>query len=253
MNVGLTHSRHVLTGLKPKLEELGLSVQWQPLVETTTINDASTRELAARLLSCDWLVFPSRSAVRAWVQLGLATSPGPNGGAAPGPSSGAAHDVSLLRFAAVGLGTAEELGSAGLRPHLVGDGDAESTADALLEMTRPGDHVGLAQGDRARSTLAVALRSEGREVTAVPVYRTETTEWHGPPAKVTVLASPSAVEAFGRALLARTVPIAVGPVTAGAVRRMGSVPTMATAPYAPEVALAVMGAAREASLETVVS
>src|SRR5690606_1421673 len=110
MNVGLTHSRFVLPGLKARLEELGLSVQWQSLVETTTIDDASTREQAARLLACDWLVFPSRSAVRAWAQLGLATTPA----------------STLPRLAAVGLGTAEELGSAGLRPHVVGEGDAGS-------------------------------------------------------------------------------------------------------------------------------
>src|SRR5690606_6379119 len=153
--VGLTHSRFVLPGLKARLAELGLSVQRQSLVETTTIDDATTREQAARRLACDWPVFPSRSAVRARAPPGLA----------PTPAS------TLPRRAAVGLGTAEELGAAGLRPHVVGEGDAGSTADALLEATRPGDHVGLVQGDRARSTLDVALRTEGRAVSALTVYR----------------------------------------------------------------------------------
>lgn len=232
MNVGLTHSRHALLGLARRLEELGHSVQWQTLVETRTIDDEDTHSEAARLLSCDWLVFPSRSAVRAWVQLGLPWSAGPGKQAALGMTSAPI-------IAAVGRGTAAELRAAGSHARLVGDGDAESTARVLLEMTRPGESIGLVQGDRARSTLSDLLGRGGRKVSAATVYRVETTAWQGPPAQVTVLASPSAAEAFGATLLARTVPVAIGPVTAAAVRGLGSQPIVATAPYAREVAQAV--------------
>lgn len=244
MNVGLTHSRHALPGLARRIEELGHSVQWQTLVETRTIDEEATRDEAARLLSCDWLVFPSRSAVRAWVQLGLPWSAGPGKHAALGMTSAAPA------IAAVGRGTAAELRAAGSHARLVGDGDAESTARALLEVTRPGESIGLVQGDRARSILSDLLGRGGRKVSAVTVYRVEITAWHGPPAQVTVLASPSAAEAFGATLLARTVPVAIGPVTAAAVRGLGSQPIVATAPYAREVAQAVT---RATSQEVVAS
>lgn len=244
MRIGLTHSRRALPGLARSIEEHGLTVEWQPLVETRTVEGDAARESAMSLLACDWLVFPSRSAVRAWTELGLPTASLASGSAVRGATLPTAP-----RVAAVGLGTEAELLEAGMRPLLTGSGDAASTAARLIEVTSQGDRIGLVQGDRALPTLAETLRLGGRRVSTATAYRTLTTSWRGRPATVTVLASPSAAAAFGAELLSSTIPVAVGHVTATAVRRLGCEPIVADAPYVGEVSQAVVAAADALSSE----
>lgn len=243
MKVGLTHSARALPGLDERLRELGFMVEWQPLIETRSILDGETRRLAAALLKSDWLVFPSRSAVRAWVDLGLPLASTSSARAAAGGSRG------FPRAAAVGYGTAAELEAAGGRADLVGAGDAHSTARAVLRATRRGANVGLVQGDIARPTLGRMLSEQGRRVSAVTIYRTDARRWLGPVADVTVLASPSGANAFGPELLGRTRCVTVGHVTAAEVRRLGAHALVARSPDVAGVLRAVSVAAAEQSLE----
>lgn len=244
MRVGLTHSVGSLPGLDARLQDLGFVVEWQPLVETRSILDEDTRRQAAALLRSDWLVFPSRSAVRAWAELGL---PLVYGSAFTRDAAGVSE--AFPRIAAVGDGTAAELRIAGGRAELVGGGDAESTARAVLSATPPGASVGLVQGDMARPTLGLTLAAQGRRVSAATVYRTRTRRWRGAPADVTVLASPSGANALGRGLLARTRCVAVGRVTAAEVRRLGGLPVVAPSPDVAGVVAAVSLAAGERTME----
>lgn len=222
MRVGLTHSRGALPGLDKSLAECGFAVEWQPLVQTWTVPRSEALS-ARKLVGSGWLVFPSRPAVTAWAELGM-------------PFEGA-------NLATVGAGTASALWSRGIRTDLVGNGDAVSTARALLQVTSKGDSVGLVQGDRAGQRLRSLLESNGRVVRSAVVYRTSTTAWRGSPTDVTVIASPSAALAFGPELLSRTRPVAIGSVTARALTRLDARPTVAAAPDPSGVLRAVLHAA----------
>lgn len=246
MRVGLTHSRGALPGLDARLAAAGLTVEWQPLVSTEPRGAAALVEEAGRLVGCDWLVFPSRSAVGAWF-----------GHALPAlRSASPAAAVRLARqradggpsLAVVGAGTAAELRDWGRAADLVGGGDARSTAAALVAVTGAGERVGLVQGALARPTLRSELERAGREVVAATVYDTITRPWAGEPAHVTVFASPSAVRAFGGAALRRTRPVAIGEVTLAELARLGLEATVAARPDGAAVAEAVERAAAVAGV-----
>lgn len=247
MRVGLTHSRGALPGLPARLAACGLAVEWQPLVTTEPRDEAALVGEASRLIGCDWLVFPGRSAVDAWYGHALpALRAGPFASEAvdrlgrPRAEGGAA-------LAVIGAGTAAALRDRGRPADLVGGGDALSTARALVAATRRGERVGLVQGALARPTLRAELERAGRDVAAATVYNTLTRPWSGEPADVTVFASPSAALAFGMGALRRTRPVAIGAVTLAALARLGLAATAAERPDVAAVAAAVEAAARAAA------
>jgi uroporphyrinogen-III synthase len=140
----------------------------------------------------------------------------------------------------MGPGTARELRGAGLAPDLIArESRAEGLARELAPRLAPGDRVLLVRPEVARPVLEDELRRAGARVEAVAFYR------NVPAAEVPSIAadvaagaydalvftSPSTVErliegsgaASGEVLraMARTRLVAIGSVTASAVKRLG--------------------------------
>lgn len=198
MKVALTQSAGRLAELEPMLKERGFEVCRFPLVETSTIENADLQPL----FSCPWWLFTSVAAVKALV--------------------GLKADFSNRRLGAVGGATAKALQEAGGKLGLVSPrADAASLAEAFIARGEAGP-VGLPQGDRALPTLADALACAGYPVVKVTVYRTTSGPWpQGVLPNITVLTSPSAVEALPQEVAERSSLVALGPSTAGALRARG--------------------------------
>lgn len=204
MRVAVTASVGRLAGLEARLRDAGHEAVRAPLVRTAPTADAGAAE---RLLGLPWRVYPSRSAVEAWVGLGLGFADG-------------------ARIAAVGPGTATDLELAGADVALVArPATAAGLASDLLRHPagpRPGDAVGVVQGDRARTTLAETLRAAGVEVRTATVYGSEAVAWSfDGRVDAVVLASPSAVAALPLDVGAAALLVAIGPTTAAAAVRRG--------------------------------
>jgi len=204
VKVAVTASIGRLAGLEGRLRAAGYEAVRAPLVRTAPTADA---DAARRLLGLTWRLYPSRSAVAAWIGLGLGFDDG-------------------ARIGAVGPGTAADLGLAGALVDVVA---RPATAAALArdvlrhaDGPRAGDGVGVVQGDRARSTLAGALRAAGIDVLSATVYATEGVGWSlNERVDAVVLASPSAVAALPEAIGAEAMLVAIGPTTAAAALRRG--------------------------------
>ena len=225
MRIAVTASSGRLAGLEERLIDAGFDALRAPLVRTTSLTDDGTRTAAAELLGLPWRLYPSRSAVAAWVALGLGFGDG-------------------ARVGAVGPGTASALVGAGAEVALVpADATATGLAHDLLRhphAPRPGDAVGLVQGDRARPALADALRAAGIVVRAASVYASRSAAWSPEePVDAVVLASPSAVAALPAAVGARALLVAIGPTTAAAAARRGWSAVQATEPTVDAVVAAL--------------
>lgn len=217
MTVALTHAEGRLEGLRERLETRGYRVVHYPLIATQTLQGVSLEPLEA----CCWWLFSSQAAVRAVVELG---------------GRFAGH-----RLGAVGEGTAQALRDLGLEVELVSpEGHAESLARAFIAWQAPGP-VGLPRGNRALPTLADLLEGAGYEVRALTVYKTLTQPWpsDAPIPDLTVLASPSAVEALPVEVARQTHCIALGPSTAQSLRACGLSYSQAQSPSVEGVIAAI--------------
>jgi uroporphyrinogen III methyltransferase / synthase len=146
-----------------------------------------------RVADYDWLVLTSRNAVECLFRR---------------------LDGPLPRLAVIGPGTAEALRARGVEPTLVA---RRSTQEGLVEeLPRPAGRVLFAGAEGARDVLVRELGAD-----FLPLYRTvELRPDAFPDVDVVVLASPSAARAL--AVIRRDLPcVAVGPVTAEDVRRLG--------------------------------
>jgi uroporphyrinogen III methyltransferase/synthase len=146
-----------------------------------------------RVADYDWLVLTSRNAVECLFRR---------------------LDGPLPRLAVIGPGTAEALRARGVEPTLVA---RRSTQEGLVEeLPRPAGRVLFAGAEGARDVLVRELGAD-----FLPLYRTvELRPDAFPDVDVVVLASPSAARAL--AVIRRDLPcVAVGPVTAEEVRRLG--------------------------------
>lgn len=199
MTVALTQSEGRLEGLRAQLRQRGLEVWRIPLVRTQTHPGA---DLSA-LLDCPWWLFSSTAAVRAVLELG--------------------GSVEGRRLGAVGEATREALKQAGGRVELLGpETNAAALAEAFIALGEDGC-VGLPQGNQALPTLARRLSNAGYQVYRVVVYDTFPLPWPqglGAP-HLTLLASPSAVDALPEAVGVNTHCLALGPTTAQRLRERG--------------------------------
>jgi uroporphyrinogen-III synthase len=225
VRVALTHASGRLEGLAARLGANGHEVVRVPLVAIVPFDDDATRAAARALLGLAWHAFASRSAVEAWLALGL-------------PVDGA-------RIAALGPATRAALDAQGARGVLEA---VPATADALvatLARRAPrGATVGVVQGRRARPNLATGLRRAGFDVHVATVYDTVTRPWPaGLSVDAVVVASPSAVAALPAEVGAMALLVAIGPTTAEAVRARGWEAREAAAPTSESVAAAVDAAA----------
>ena len=210
-------------GLADALAEEGALVVEVPLIATAPPEDPGAVDAAvAGLDACDWIAFTSANAVRAVAD---ACDRSERGRALP----------PALRIATVGPSTSEAVARAfadariALQPE--SDFRADGLADAFRTLPIRGRRILLPSSDRARDTLAAALRAQGASVTVVTAYRTVTPPDAGARIRealdagidVVTFASPSAVEGFAEACPRTAWPPAavIGPVTESAARDRG--------------------------------
>jgi uroporphyrinogen-III synthase len=203
----LTQGRGRLEALETALRARGDEVVRRPLIRVAPRNDVTTRSAARRLLRHPWMLFASRSAVEAWVTLGLPLPVPPHG----------------PRLGAVGAGTAAALRRAGGRVELVADPErAEGLAAAFLAQDDVRGPVGLPRGDRSRDTLERLLVQAGVSVDPLVLYETRPETWQGDAdADAIVVASPSAAAGLPVDPAPRAAIVAIGPVTGAALRERG--------------------------------
>ncbi len=213
--------------LVARLEALGARVLVRP---TIALEPASDSELARRALRevdrYDLMIFTSAAGVDFFSDLLC--------------GEGTRARRPRATIAAVGPGTARALRDAGLTPDLVAkDPSAEGLAELLGELDLRGKRVLVVRPEVAREVLPEALRRVGAEVDAVPFYRTVTAPGTAQTAAevsrggidAVVFTSPSTfhrlLEAAGSGrealvlALRQTTRIAIGPVTADALRDAG--------------------------------
>jgi uroporphyrinogen-III synthase len=212
--------------LKERLESLGAAVLLLPAVSFSEIADTTELDLAIRALkSFDWILFTSGNAVRFFAKRCREL------GAALGGSE-------KLLCAAVGPATASAAAAEGCKidyvaKEFLGVALAREIGEALT-----GKKVLLPRSERAGRELPDALKAVGAQVTEVMTYHTGGIGAAEPgvmeavrEARVDVVSffSPSAVEnlrgELGAEILSRlgvkAALVAVGPVTAAALRSAG--------------------------------
>ena len=220
------------------LRAAGAKVIEFPCIATEPIDDADAlgSSLGA-LTSDDCLVLTSRAGARAVVQA----------------LAGRRLRAELAVIGAATERVARELGlDVSFRP---------SRADGAClgaELRLPRGTVVLARSDRAAGDIVSVLRDRGARVRELVVYRTTIRADAVPPAElrmacsrgaVVLLASPSAVDGFTRAvgaeLAARCRLVAVGPTTAQRIEQvLGREPFVAARPALPAIVAAISQAQR---------
>jgi len=210
-----------------QLEELGAEVLHLPVVRYEPPLDSGPLERAvADLASFDWLILTSQNAVRFFTEtvrgkFGMSLDSG----------------VPLPRVAAVGPATAAAAREAGWEvAYIAGRFEGKALAAELGERVK-GCKVLLPRSDRARADLPELLRANGAQVTEVVAYRTIDADLNDSVAVEKIcagqvdsitFASPSAFHALVRAIgprlrevAGRVVLVAIGPVTAEAIKAAG--------------------------------
>jgi uroporphyrinogen III methyltransferase/synthase len=206
----------------------GAVVIHQPVIRIAAPSDwAPVDAVLGRLEDFDWLVFSSANGVRYLV----------------GRLGGQAGRLGRLKLAAIGPGTAEELGRHGLKADLLpAEYRAESLAAALLAVA-PRARFLLARASRGREVLSEQLAAAGASVTQVVVY--ESTDVDAPEAGVleslaagriqwiTVTSSAIArnlARLFGPALR-RARLASISPITSATLRELGFEPAAEAGRY----------------------
>lgn len=236
MKVLLTHSEGRLEGLADALGAHGLTVTHHPLIETVFLPDEQVRADAEALLGAAWLLFTSRTAVRAWAALGL-------------PLEGATSGTTF-QLGAVGRRTADDLRDLGGWVALEAQPpNAEGLLRTFLSHVAPPARVGLPCGEQALGTLETGLTRAGFTVSKAVLYRTVTCPLPETDADVIVLASPSAVAALPHPLSNARL-VALGPSTARAVQERGLHAVESRTPDLASIVEAVQAALTPLTLET---
>jgi uroporphyrinogen III methyltransferase/synthase len=213
--------------LAGRLRDLGARAEQRPTIALQPVQDDSeARHALEGLAEYDWVLFTSSNGVRYFFDL-LAES----GGTAPGD---------LPRLASIGPATSRALSERGVSPEVeAGDSRAEGLAAALRRVARSGERALLVRPEAARETLPRLLREHGVRVDPVPFYRNVPAPGLDRVARelidgrysAVVLSAPSTLahllvegDRRGpelRAALADTALVAIGEVTAAAVRDAG--------------------------------
>ena len=223
MRVLLTHSEGRLEGLAEALGAQGFDVTHEPLIKTELLPAEKARVAAEKLRGADWLLFSSRTAVRAWAALGLT--------------------FGTYKVAVVGQRTAEEVEKSGGTILLTAEpANAEGLRHTFLTHASPPGRVGLPCAEGALPTLSKGLSAAGFTVEKAVLYRTVVRPVAHLKADFIVLASPSAVAALPPTL-GQTQLIALGPSTYQAIRERGWHAAQAQTPDAKGVVQTVLTAA----------
>lgn len=209
------------------LESFGARVLQFPTICFAPPEDFAKLDAALRgLAHFDWVLFTSQNAVRFSFQrkqqLGMIGS-----AQAPRP-----------RVAAIGSATAQAARNLDIRVDFVATEETGEGFAAELKHALSGARVLLPRSDRADDRLPAALRSAGANVEEVVAYRTAAPESFDPAvvdeinaglASAIIFASPSAFDNFlgvigvekVKSVIGTTQLAAIGPTTAGAIRRAG--------------------------------
>ena len=226
----VTRSEDQAGELVRRLRAAGAEALVVPLICARPLADPAGLDAAlSRLASYDALLFTSANAVRFFAERAAA-----RGVALAGP-----------RVFCVGPATAERAREAGLAVDLVPAGryDAEGLLAALRRaLPLAGRRFLLPRAEAAREVLPEGLRAAGASVDAVPIYRTEAAPFDAAALRARLAAgeidalsftSPSTVRHFlaaldepARAAAARCAVVAIGAVTAEALRRAGLAPSV---------------------------
>ncbi len=197
----LTHGEGRLEGLAEALSAQGFDVTHEPFIKTEFLPVNQARAAAEGLFGADWLLFTSRTAVKAWVNLALPLDP--------------------YKIGVVGQKTAEEIERANGTVSLVAEpANAKGFLDTFLACVSLPSRVGLPCGERALPTLSTGLSEAGFTVQKAVLYRTALQLAPHLDADFIVLASPSAVAALPEPA-GQTQLVALGPSTYQAVKARG--------------------------------
>jgi len=230
LRILLTRPSGIGDQLVHELERLGATVDKRPTIALSAPGDPAPVDRAlTELPAFDWVVFTSPSGVRFFRSALERNSFG--------------IDRVGARLAAIGEGTRRALHEIGLSPTLVAtDSRSEGLAQAAEGEIRRGDRVLLVRPEVARSVLPEALREIGAQVDSVAFYRNESAPGVRALARdvtagrydLAVFTSPSTLrrllEAAGerRDALEKALSgidcVAIGEVTAGALRQAGLTP-----------------------------
>src|SRR5262249_49616704 len=219
----ITRAREQAATLALRLRALGADAVELPSIEIRPSEDYTALDNAiARLGIYDWLIFPSASGVRYFLER-LDLSP---------------QDLRAVRgrIAAIGPATQAALETVHLKVDRIGaEFVAESLLDALSSEDMNGKRILLARAAVARDTLPAGLRARGAEVDVAAAYRTVPPDnlaaqarelLTGPhkPGWITFTSS-STVEnlaaAVGAEALAKIPVASIGPVTSATARKLG--------------------------------
>jgi uroporphyrinogen-III synthase len=211
-------------GLARRLVELGADAQHRPTIALEALDEpTAARQALERLADYDWIVFTSSNGVRFFFELLRET-----GSPLPEPPP---------RVASIGPATSRALSENGLPPTVEAtDSRAEGLAAALGEQARSDERALLVRPEAAREVLPQMLGQQGVHVDAVPFYRNVPAagldevvrELCAGNYDAVVLSAPStlthlidAAERKGsaaHAALSRVALVAIGEVTAAALR-----------------------------------
>ncbi len=212
------------------LEAAGALPVLVPMIRTAPVREETelSRTLGA-LPSYDWLVAASANALR---ELGAAAR-----------ERGADLTTLRARVACVGEASAAAARELGLTPERALGGDAQRLLAWLLARGEwRGKRVLLPRAERASAALPEGLRAVGAEVDELALYRTEAapldraallSELRAGSLSALAFASPSAARQFaagvgdaGVAAASTAAIVAIGPVTAEALRSVGLAPSV---------------------------
>jgi uroporphyrinogen III methyltransferase / synthase len=154
----VTRPEHQADDLAAEFRYLGANVLFQPAIEICPPSDRKAVDNAIKRLSdFDWLVFSSRNGVEYFFERLLATG-------------NDARQLSQIKLAAIGPGTAEALSEFHLKADVQPDEyRAEAFAEALAPHARRKKFL-LARASRGREVLAESLAAAGAIVEQVVVY-----------------------------------------------------------------------------------
>ena len=215
-NIGVTGTARMAESLTGTLEELGARVF--PLARSRVVSLSPDLQLhALRSSEEKWLVFTSPNGVSIFFEQlrALRTD---------------LRALSPCRFAAIGPATAQALEQQGFFPDLIPEEHtSRGLAQALIHAAAPSTPIFLLRSAKGADVLKVLPEQAGLSVTDIPLYDTipdETCPFlpHSMQNELhyLIFASAGGVEEFFRQydrLPDTTVPVCIGPVTAGALRR----------------------------------
>jgi uroporphyrinogen III methyltransferase/synthase len=223
---------------------LGAKVLQQPGVIVGDPPDWDSVDAAlARLAEFDWLVFSSTNGVRYFLdrlrRLG-----------------GRPEQLSGVRLAAIGPGTAAELARYGLRAELVPEQFRAESLAAALAADAPGRRFLLARASRGRNILPEQLAAAGGHVEQVVVYSTHDVAAADPAVTAALLAGQidwvtvtssaiarAIVGLFGQGLRKSRL-ASISPLTSGVLRELGYEPAAEAQSYTMDGLVAAIVAAR---------